>query len=60
MGLEPTTFCMAKSGGRSRPFARVRRTLLFPGASPRRANGTESERTLSAAIAAIVIVATFR
>jgi hypothetical protein len=24
MGLEPTTFCMAKAGGRSRPFARVR------------------------------------
>jgi hypothetical protein len=21
MGLEPTTFCMAKAGGRSRPFA---------------------------------------
>jgi hypothetical protein len=24
MGLEPTTFCMAKVGGRSHPFARVR------------------------------------
>jgi hypothetical protein len=24
MGLEPTTFCMAKAGGRSRPFACAR------------------------------------
>jgi hypothetical protein len=24
MGLEPTTFCMAKAGGRSRLFTRVR------------------------------------
>jgi hypothetical protein len=27
MGLEPTTFCMAKAGERSRGFARVRRNL---------------------------------
>ncbi len=33
MGLEPTTFCMAKVGRRSRPFARVRRNLLFAAAS---------------------------
>jgi hypothetical protein len=29
MGLEPTTFCMAKAGERSRPFAPVRRNHLF-------------------------------
>jgi hypothetical protein len=29
MGLEPTTFCMARAGGRSRVFASVRRNLLF-------------------------------
>jgi hypothetical protein len=54
MGLEPTTFCMARTRGRSRSIARVRRTGL-PGGTPRRqANVTEPERTASAAIAAIV------
>jgi hypothetical protein len=53
MGLEPTTFCMAKAGGRSRPFARVRRNLLFAGLRVRRANGSPPERTSSAAIAAM-------
>jgi hypothetical protein len=33
MGLEPTTFCMAKAGGRSRPFACVRRNLTFAASS---------------------------
>ncbi len=35
MGLEPTTFCMAKAGDRSRPFACVRRNLPFAAASAR-------------------------
>jgi hypothetical protein len=33
MGLEPTTFCMARAGGRSRPFAPVRRKLICAGTS---------------------------
>jgi hypothetical protein len=39
MGLEPTTFCMAKAGEGSGPFARVRPNLLFAAAS-----GQASER----------------
>jgi hypothetical protein len=42
MGLEPTTFCMAKVGGRSRPFACVRRNLSFAAAS---FGATERQRT---------------
>jgi hypothetical protein len=59
MGLEPTTFCMAKLAG-------VRaRSLEFAGTSclqrlrVGRANGSEPERTPSAAIAAIVTLGTF-
>src|SRR5262245_6225632 len=59
MGLEPTTFCMANTRDRSRPFAPVRSNRLFGAASLWRANGSEPERRPSAAIAAIVIVATF-
>jgi hypothetical protein len=42
MGLEPTTFCMANASERSGPFARVRSTRLFAGASVR---SSERERT---------------
>jgi hypothetical protein len=59
MGLEPTTFCMAVLATvrtRSRPFAQTTRLQrLWVG----RANVSELERTSTAAIAAIVIVATF-
>jgi hypothetical protein len=54
-GLEPSTFCMAKAGERSRLFARVRRTPYLQPLSTRPANGGEPERTPIAAIAAIVI-----
>src|SRR5688500_17371290 len=42
MGLEPTTFCMADAGGRSHPFARVRRNLSFAAAS---VEASERQRT---------------
>jgi hypothetical protein len=41
-GLEPSTFCMARVGGRSRPFARVRSNRLFAAASDR---PSERQRT---------------
>jgi hypothetical protein len=59
MGLEPTTFCMAKAGGRSHSFASVRRNLLFAAASGRASERRRTERTAAAAIAAIVIRGTF-
>jgi hypothetical protein len=58
MGLEPTTFCMAKAGGvraGSREFAE---TSCLQRLRIGRAHASEPERTPSAAIAAIVIVAT--
>jgi hypothetical protein len=55
MGLEPTTFCMAKAGGRLRTFARFAETCRLRGLRASRANASEPERTPSAAIAAIVI-----
>jgi hypothetical protein len=58
MGLEPTTFCMANARDvrtRSCPFAETTCLQRLP---VRPANGSEPERTSSAAIAAIVIVAT--
>ena len=55
MGLEPTTFCMAKAGERSLEFAE---TFYLQRRRVGRANASEPERTPSAAIAAIVIVAT--
>jgi hypothetical protein len=42
MGLEPTTFCMAKAGARSRPFAPVRSNRLFAASSGR---ASERQRT---------------
>src|SRR4029450_4820879 len=42
MGLEPTTFCMAKAGERSRRCALVRRNLLFAAAS---GPASEQQRT---------------
>src|SRR6266511_2968939 len=42
MGLEPSTFCMARSGGRSHPFAPVRSNRLFTGSSP---DGANAKRT---------------
>jgi hypothetical protein len=57
MGLEPTTFCMANAGGRSRPCARVRRKPAVCGHfDERERTANERERTPSAAI---VIVATW-
>jgi hypothetical protein len=53
MGLEPTTFCMANASGRSRPFAPVRSSRVFPGSGYTRANGSEPERTLNLAILAM-------
>ncbi len=44
MGFEPTTFCMARVGERSRRFAGVRRNLSFAVAS-----GRASERQLTRA-----------
>lgn len=41
-GLEPSTFCMARVGGRSRRFACVRRNLSFAAASVR---ASERRRT---------------
>ena len=58
MGLEPTTFCMPTW----RAFAPVPSGSLKPRLQRLlvgRANDSEPERTLSAAIAAIVIGATF-
>jgi hypothetical protein len=57
-GLEPSTFCMAKAGGRSRPFASVRRIPSLQRLLVGRSNVSEPERTRSAAIAAIVRYAT--
>jgi hypothetical protein len=57
MGLEPTTFCMAMLATvrtRSRPFAQ---TTCLQRLRVGRANGSEPQRTPSAAIAAIVIAA---
>jgi len=45
MGLEPTTFCMAKASGRARRFAPVRSNVLFAACSSERANANELERT---------------
>jgi hypothetical protein len=42
MGLEPTTFCMARSGGRSRRVAPVRRNLPFAATST---SASERQRT---------------
>jgi hypothetical protein len=42
MGLEPTTFCTAKAGGRSHLFAPVRSNLSFAATSRK---ATERERT---------------
>jgi hypothetical protein len=42
MGLEPTTFCMAKPGERSRPFAPVRSNHLFAATTGR---ASEPQRT---------------
>jgi hypothetical protein len=56
MGLEPTTFCMANARDRSHPFASVRSNHLFAATTVR---ASEPERTPTAAIAAIAIVATF-
>ena len=42
MGLEPTTFCMAKAGRRSHPFAPVRSNRLFAATSGR---ASERQRT---------------
>jgi hypothetical protein len=57
-GLEPTAFCMANAGGRSRRFAPVRRNLLFASLRRARVHGNERERTPRAAIAAIVSIGT--
>ncbi len=59
MGLEPTTFCwqrLASVRAGSLTFAETSSLQRLPIG---RANGSEPERTPSAAIAAIVIVATF-
>jgi hypothetical protein len=58
MGLEPTTFCMAKAGRRSRPSLEFAEILCLQRLRAGRANASEPERTPSAATAAIVIVAT--
>ena len=54
MGLEPTTFCMAKRGERSHPFAPVRETLLNRRFAGCERTASAPRRTASAAIAAIV------
>jgi hypothetical protein len=56
----PACSCTARVGRRSHGFARVRRNLHFQRLRVGRANGSEAERTPRAAIAAIVIAATFR
>jgi hypothetical protein len=58
-GLEPSTFCMANARDRPHPFASVRSNHCLQRLRVGRANRREPERTPSAAIAAIVIVATF-
>jgi hypothetical protein len=60
MGLEPTTFCMAKIGEHSRQFARVRSTGITTRLVTKRANARERERTRSAAIAATLRRRTLR
>src|SRR5438093_1691022 len=60
MGLEPTTFCMAELAGVRARSRRIAETCRLQRLRFGRANATEPERTLSAAIAAIVIDATFR
>jgi hypothetical protein len=52
MGLEPTTFCMAKAGGRLRTFARFAETCRLRGLRASRANASEPERTPNLAILA--------
>jgi hypothetical protein len=55
MGLEPTTFCMAKLAGvraRSRPFAETARLW---GLRPERANAIEPEQTPNLAILAMLV-----
>jgi hypothetical protein len=62
MGLEPTTFCMAKLAGvraRSPEFAETSCLQRLRSGERTGANPSEPERTPSAAIAAIVIAATF-
>jgi hypothetical protein len=48
MGLEPTSFCMAKIGEHSRQFARVRSTGITTRLFTKRANARERERTVAA------------
>ena len=58
MGLEPTTFCMARTGRRSSQFAPFAETFCSQRLRVGRANASEPDRTSNAAIAAIVIVGT--
>jgi hypothetical protein len=48
MGLEPTSFCMAKIGEHSRQLARVRSTGITTRLFTKRANARERERTVAA------------
>ena len=59
VGLEPSTFCMAKRAGVRARWPEFAETCGLQRLRVGRANGSERERTLSAAIAAIAIVATF-
>jgi hypothetical protein len=59
MGLEPTTFCMAKLATARACSLAFAETSCLQRLRGERANGSEPERTPSPAIAAIVMVATF-
>jgi hypothetical protein len=52
MGLEPTTFCMARVGNRSRPFAPVAQPARLCGSRQLSERHSERERTSSVATVA--------
>jgi hypothetical protein len=58
MGLEPTTFCMARPASVRAGSLAFAETSCLQRLRVGRANGSEPERTPSAAIAAIVLAAT--